>query len=119
MPGNLTIIGMQHLFSKLIDMINANPVKARLYDANMNMVKEFTDIFSLSVSVDDGYVYLFIRIIDDTEAEYKFKYMYVLGKDGEEVFHVIIHTFMEEYNKTKTQIVDIKVRTGIIGCVSG
>jgi len=119
MSGNLTIIGMQHLFAKLIDMINANPIKARLYDANLNMVKEFTDISDLRVSVDEDYVYLFIRVIDDSNDEYSFKYMYVLGKDGVEVFHVVIHTFSQEYQKTRTQIVDIKVRTGITGCVSG
>jgi len=100
-------------------MINANPIKARLYDSNLNLVKEFTDVFDLRVGVDGDYVYLFIRVIDDSNDEYSFKYMYVLGKDGVEVFHVIIHQFSQEYQKTRTQIADIKVRTGVTGCVSG
>ena len=119
LTGNLTIIVMQNLFNKMKTMIENADIKARLYDTDMNLVKEFIDIFNIYVNVEGDYVYLYLRFIDDSEAEYRFRWMYVLGKDGETVFHVIIHPFQEEYEKKKNQIVDIKLRTGITGCVSG
>jgi len=119
MVGNLTIVAVQRLLGKLRDMINSSDVKARLYDANMNLTKEFYELTNLTVEVEDDFVYLYIRIIDLSEAEYKFKYMYLIGKDGEERFHVVIHPFLEEYEKKRNMVVDIKVKTGITGCVSG
>jgi hypothetical protein len=118
MSGNLTVIGVQTLLNKLISMINSSVVKARLYDENMNLTKEFTDVNELSVGVEEDYVYLYVRIVDLSEAEYKFKYMILIATDGATSFIVVKHPFLKEYEKTKTQIVDIKVRTGITGCIS-
>jgi hypothetical protein len=84
----------------------------------MNLTKEFTDVNELSVGVEEDYVYLYVRIVDLSEAEYKFKYMVLIATDGTTSFIVVKHPFLKEYEKTKTQIVDIKVRTGITGCIS-
>jgi uncharacterized Fe-S cluster-containing radical SAM superfamily protein len=116
--GNLTITLAQNLFNKLKDMINSSVVKARLYDANNNLVKEFTDLQNIMVGVGEDYVYLYVRIVDMSNDTYKFKTMHLIATDGSTQFVAVIHPFLKEYEKTENQIVDIKVKTGILGCVS-
>jgi hypothetical protein len=117
--GNLTIASAQNLFNKLRDMINASVVKARLYDSAGNMVKEFTDLQNIMVGVDGDYVFLYVRIVDMSADKYKFKTMHLIATEGTTQFIAVIHPFLKEYEKTENVIVDIKVRTGILGCVSG
>jgi hypothetical protein len=99
-------------------MINASVVKARLYDANNNLVKEFTDLQNITVGVDEDYVYLYVRIVDMSNDNYKFKTMHLIATEDTTQFIAVIHPFLKEYEKTENQIVDIKVRTGVLGCVS-
>jgi hypothetical protein len=116
--SNITVDCVRALFTKLRDMINASVVKARLYDSGGNMVKEFTDVYELSVGVEEDYVFLYIRVVDLSNATYKFKWMHVIATDGTTSFVAVKHPFLNEYEKGVNQVVDIKVRTGVLGCVS-
>ena len=69
--SNITVNCVSTLFNKLKDMINASVVKVRLYDANNNLTKEFTDVYELSVGVEEDYVFLYIRVVDLSNAAYK------------------------------------------------
>ena len=116
--SNITVDCVRTLFNKLKDMINASIVKVRLYDANNNLTKEFTDVYELSVGVEEDYVFLYIRVVDLSNAAYKFKWMHVYALDGSTSFVAVKHPFLQEYEKGSNQVVDIKVRTGVLGCVS-
>jgi hypothetical protein len=116
--ASFTILFGKYLMSVGRDAIAAQSV-ARLYDENLNLVKEFTSFYTLDTIDEGANQWIRVRVVDNSTATYSFRYLYVLFRYDTTVAHAIIHTFSQTYTKGSDQIADITVRTGISGCVSG
>jgi hypothetical protein len=116
--ASFTILFGQYLMSVGRNAIAAQS-KARLYDANLNLVKEFTSYYTLDTVNEGANQWIRVRIVDNSTDTYSFKYLYVLFQYDTTIAYAIIHTFSQTYTKGSDQIADITVRTGISGCVSG